>query len=126
MPRDPAHHLAFTSRQRRVLIVLLVIGAMYAGGRWLRNRTVIADPQPESGSRAGELADRIDIEEADWQTLAILPGIGEKRARDILRKRDDLRLRRPGERAFKRIEDLLMIDGIGIATIDKLRPYLAF
>ncbi len=126
MPCDPAHHLAFTARQRRTLIGLLCVGAVAAGMLWVLNRSVVADPQPESGARAAELADQIDLESADWQTLAILPGIGEKRARDILAKRDELRQRRPGEPAFKRPEDLLVISGIGVATIEKIRPFLLF
>jgi DNA uptake protein ComE-like DNA-binding protein len=121
-----ADQVSFTASQRRAIVALLVVGVGYAGWTWWANRTVVPDPQPESGIRASELADQIDLETADWQTLAILPGIGESKARAILRKRDERRARSPGERAFARPADLMMVDGIGAATVEKLRPYLYF
>lgn len=123
MPRGVTHHLALTHRQRYVLVVLLLIGVVYAGVRWLVHPARVPDPQAESGLRAAELSDRIDPEYADWQTLAILPGIGEKKAKGIIEWRD---AHRPasGERVFKRVEDLIRVPGIASATLDKLRPFL--
>ncbi len=123
MPRGVAHHLALTHRQRYVLAVLLLAGIGYAGVRLWVHASPIPDPQPAAGSRAEELADRIDPEYADWQTLAILPGIGEKKAKGITEWRD---ANRPvsGERVFRRVEDLIRVPGIASATLDKLRPFL--
>ena len=123
MPRGVAHHLAFTDRQRNVLVILLMIGLSYAGVRWLTHSAHVPDPQAESGLHAEELADRIDPEYADWQTLAILPGIGEKKAKGIVAWRE---ANRPanGHRVFTRIEDLIRVPGIASATLDKLRPFL--
>jgi competence ComEA-like helix-hairpin-helix protein len=123
MLRALAHHLAFTDRQRNVLLVLLVIGLAYAGIRWAMHRSTISDPQPEAGARAVELADRIDPDTADWQTLAILPGIAEKKAKGIVEWRERNRAAEGG-RVFRRVEDLVRVPGIGAATVDKLRPYL--
>ncbi len=126
MVRGIAHDFSFTSRQRRVLVVLLLVAGLFFAIKWAINRSVVPDPQPAVGLRADELADRIDLETTDWQTLAILPGIGESKARDILRKRDELQSRTPGQRAFARAEDLYFVKGIGAATVEKLKPYLYF
>lgn len=125
---EPAHvahkHLAFTPAQQRVLVVLLLALVTYGTVRYAMNRSSVPDPQPDQGERFSELADRINPNTADWQTLAVLPGIGEKRAKDIVAKREELSRRRTP--AFGAPEDLYMVDGIGSATVDKLRPYLDF
>lgn len=123
--RSFAHkHLALTRGQRGVLVVLL-LGLVGSGTvRYAMNPSRVPDPQPEQGDRFIELADRINPNTADWQTLAILPGIGERKAQDIIAKRDELAKRRTP--AFRTPEDLYMVDGIGSATVDKLKPYLDF
>lgn len=126
MPSGLSQHLALTVRQRNVLIVLLTGGIVYAGVRWAMNPTPIPDPQPEAGLRAAELADRIDPEFADWQTLAILPGIAEKKARQIIQTREARQRANPGQRAFRRVEDLYYVEGFAGATVEKLKPYLHF
>jgi hypothetical protein len=122
----PAARFSLTQRQIVVLAMLLIIGSAFAALRWGYHRSLIPDPQPEIGERAHELADQIDLETADWSTLAVLPGIGPAKARDILAKRDELHLRNPGSRAFNKPEDLYMVKGIAAATVDKIRPFLLF
>ena len=93
----PPHtsRFAWTAPQRRVLLVLLTIMLVFLAGRYACNSRYVSDPQPDLPPRYDELADRIDPNTADWQTLAALPGIGERRARDIVgyreRKRDQAR-----------------------------------
>lgn len=59
---------------------------------------------------------RIDLRTATKEELLLLPGIGEKRAQEIL----DLRAQRP----FVSVRDLLEIKGIGEKTLAKLLPLL--
>ncbi|GIW76906.1 MAG: hypothetical protein KatS3mg104_1969 [Phycisphaerae bacterium] len=118
--------LTYTPGQRRVLIVLLGIMSVYVISRRISNPVSVSDPQPSEGVRAFELADRIDPEYADWQTLAILPGIGETRAKMIVSKRTELQNAKPNRRAFTRAEDLYLIKGIGPATLERIQPYLIF
>jgi competence ComEA-like helix-hairpin-helix protein len=116
----------WTASQRSVLIGLLLILAAYISIRWFFNRQYVSDPQPAVPSRYDELADRIDPNTADVATLAALPTIGEKRAKDIVAYREKwLRDGRRGQ-PFGRLDDLLKVQGIGAATIAQLKPYLIF
>jgi competence protein ComEA len=59
---------------------------------------------------------KIDIRTANQDELILLPGIGEKRAQDII----DYRTAHP----FQSVNDLLEIKGIGPKTLAKLLPRL--
>jgi competence ComEA-like helix-hairpin-helix protein len=72
------------------------------------------------------LVDRLDPNTADWQTLAALPGMGEKHARDIVAYRERFTADHPGKLAFTTAEDMLRIRGIGVATLKTLEPHLVF
>ncbi len=58
----------------------------------------------------------IDLSHASVRELARLPGIGPRRARQILA------LRQRG--ALLRVEDLVKIRGIGPRTVETVRPYV--
>lgn len=118
--------LAYTTGQRQTLILLLGMMLVYVSVRWINNPVPISEPQPSEGARASELADRIDPEYADWQTLAILPGIGQAKANLIVAKRHELQAESPHKRAFERPEDLYLVKGIGVNTVERIKPYLIF
>ena len=129
MPAAPrTSRFAWTEPQRQVLLVLLTIFLLALGTRYACDTLYISDPQPDVPPRYHELADRVDPNTADWQTLAALPGVGERRARDIVeyrqRKRDQAR--NPELVVFDAEGDLLFVRGIGVATIEGLKPYLLF
>jgi hypothetical protein len=112
--------------QRGILIGLLLILAAYISIRCAFNRRYVPDPQPDVPPRPSDLADKIDPNTADLATLAALPTIGEKRAKDIIAYRERIHRERPHDVPFERLEDLLKIHGIGAATIQTLKPYLIF
>ena len=58
----------------------------------------------------------IDINQADWQELQQLPGIGPKIAQRIL----DERAKSP----FQSVEDLRRVSGIGPKIMERLRPHV--
>src|SRR5689334_15817013 len=116
----------WSREHRAVLIAMVFILIAVAGFRRWRNPQQIADPQPDRGARYDDLADKVDPNEADWQTLAALPQLGEKRAKAIVDFRDDYRARHSGAIAFKEPMDLAQIHGIGNATVETLQPYLMF
>jgi competence ComEA-like helix-hairpin-helix protein len=116
----------WTASQRSVLIGLLLILATYISIRWFFNRQYVSDPQPAVPSRYDELADRIDPNTADVATLAALPTIGEKRAKDIVAYRDKWHHDGRKGQPFERLDDLLKVQGIGAATVAQLKPYLLF
>ena len=116
----------WTISQRRALIVLCVCLSIYIGVRFFLNRRYVPDPQPPVAELAAELQDKIDPNFADAPTLAVLPLIGEKRASDIIAYREEFVRKHPTEVAFKRLEDLRNIKGIGPSTIAQVSPYLIF
>jgi DNA uptake protein ComE-like DNA-binding protein len=124
--RRAANHLSLNDAQRGVLSVLLLILLIGCAIGYFRNSRTVPEPQQPFGERANELADKIDINSAEWSTLAVLPSIGEKRARDIVAYRQRVRDRDPSTIAFRRPEDLLKVDGIGYAMMQRLSPYLIF
>jgi competence ComEA-like helix-hairpin-helix protein len=60
----------------------------------------------------------ININTATVKELVALPGIGEKHARSIIASRNA----RGGQ--FNSLDEIVQIDGIGPATVDKMRPYV--
>jgi competence protein ComEA len=124
MPPDTPR-LAWSVPQRRVLLVLLTTLLVALTVRYALNPSYVSDPQPERPPRLDELADRIDPNTADWPTLAVLPGIGEKRAKDIIAYREEARRYTPGV-VFARREDMLKVKGIGLTMLEGMAPYLSF
>jgi comEA protein len=59
----------------------------------------------------------IDINSADAETLAQLPGIGGILAERIIRYREE-------NGAFQQISDIMAVDGIGQATFIKIKDYI--
>lgn len=117
---------AWTLPQRRSLLLLLACLTAGFGVRYACTPVYVTDPQPARPSRYDELADRIDPNTADVPSLAALPTLGNKRAETIVAFRDAHARKRPGEPAFKRLEDLAQIKGIGPATLDALQSFLVF
>lgn len=63
--------------------------------------------------------EKINVNTAPVLDLARLPGIGETRARAIVAHRQE-------QGSFQSPEDLLLVSGIGEATLEKMRPYIEF
>jgi competence ComEA-like helix-hairpin-helix protein len=86
-------------------VVLLFTTAVLPGGR--------ADALPE----VSEVTHRVDLNTAPWHELVNLPGIGDVRAKEIVRDRDARGpFRSPGE--------LERVHGIGPATVKALTEIL--
>jgi DNA uptake protein ComE-like DNA-binding protein len=105
-------------------LVLVLAGVFFV--RAVRNPARVSDPPPPVGERANALATRIDPNVAGWEAWAALPGIGEKRAREIVAWREAYLAEHPGEVAFGKAEDLMKVKGIKKATVETLGPYLTF
>ena len=116
----------WTPSQRGVLIAFVLILCLVLLGRLAFNRAYVSDPQPIRSARHDELLDRLDPNVATWQELAVLPQLGEKRAKEIVAYREQFHADRRGEIAFKKPEDLLVVKGIGVAMVATIRPHLMF
>ena len=60
---------------------------------------------------------RVDINQAAWTELALLPGVGESLARKIVAHRE-------ANGPFRAVDDLRGVRGIGPKTLEAIRPYL--
>jgi DNA uptake protein ComE-like DNA-binding protein len=105
---------------------LLAIFWLVLAVRWAGRRVYFSDDPDAPAPRAAELADRIDPNTCDWQTLAAIPSLGEKRARAIITFRDQALAAGQGPIIFHKVSDLTHVKGIGNAMADNLEPYLIF
>lgn len=60
---------------------------------------------------------QLDINQATWAEFAVLPGIGEEKARGIVQYRET-------NGPFADISDLQRVKGIGPKIMDQVRPYV--
>jgi hypothetical protein len=123
---EPTPPLTWSAPQRRVLLVLLSLLCLGLGIRYTCNPVYVSDPPPERAPRYADLADKVDPNTADWQTLAVLPAIGESRAKEIIAYRERKRAEDPNQIVFDAPGDLLYVHGIGPALIEAMKPYLSF
>ena len=70
-------------------------------------------------AEARQLQGVVNVNTASLEELQLLPGVGEARARAIV----ELRKQRGG---LKSLEDLRSVKGIGEASLERLRPHVAF
>ena len=64
-----------------------------------------------------ESQEPIDVNKASEEELELIPGVGPAMAQRIITWREE-------NGRFERVEDLLNIRGIGVKTLEKLRPYV--
>ncbi|GAB2803736.1 hypothetical protein GCM10027040_35110 [Halomonas shantousis] len=61
----------------------------------------------------------VNLNNADIETLAQLPGIGEVKAQAIVADRES-------NGPYQSAEDLTRVDGIGPATVEQLKDHVSF
>ena len=72
-----------------------------------------------AGAAAGTatIPGQVNINTADSEQLAILPGIGQSKARAIVDYRSEHGL-------FPTVDSLSNVQGIGMKVLEKIRPYI--
>jgi len=97
-----------------VLFGLLGVIGWWLGQGGLQGRLVeIEEAKPQQAQFV------VDVNAADWPELAQLPGIGKVLARRIVEMREN-------DGPFRDYEDLReRVRGIGPATLEQIRPFLA-
>jgi competence protein ComEA len=75
---------------------------------------LLAAPAPARGAAAEEKAAKVNLNTAGVEELTTLPGIGPSYAKRIVDFREK-------NGPFKKVEDLLNVQGIGEKTLDKIR-----
>jgi len=116
----------WTTPQRRALLFLVGVFWVFLGIHWACDRAYLPEGLDVPAPRAADLADRIDPNTADWETLAAIPGLGEKRAKVIVAYREKALAAGRGPLVFRVAFDLTRIRGIGRSTASNLEPYLIF
>jgi competence protein ComEA len=74
------------------------------------------DTRKAVGTKEATLTTPIDVNRATEAELQRLPGIGPKRAQQIVAER--------AKTPFRSVEELRRVTGIGPKTLDRLRPYV--
>jgi competence protein ComEA len=103
---------AFPRSVQWAIAFLLGAGAFSLGTRAFH----FAGPRPTERERIVIIAP-IDLNQAGKAELMQLPGVGEKTADKILAARD-------GRGAFRQVDDLRQVKGIGPAKMEAVRPWL--
>jgi len=114
----------WTSSQRGVVLVFIIVMVIGLGVRYWYAPVLIPARPPDRPGRYDELSDGIDPNTAGVSELAAIPMLGEKRAGDIVAYRERFIREHPGKRAFVVIHDLTHVKGIGLAMLADLEPYL--
>ncbi|KIH77103.1 competence protein ComEA [Geoalkalibacter ferrihydriticus] len=91
--------------KKSVYAVLFVLMILLGGGAQ-------ALAQDAATQRVAQAA-LVDINSASAEELEVLPGIGAVKARSIVAYRE--------AKPFAAVEDILAVDGIGAATLERIR-----
>jgi len=114
MPDTTSHHI-YSRTQKVILLVLICVFA--AGLAVLKHRRLAsADGLTVSHGDASAYSLKVDLNTATLEELALLPDVGEKKARAILSERDK-------NGPFKSLDDLARVPGIGPKTIQQLSRF---
>ncbi len=103
--------LGLTRRDRFALFVISIIFVLGIAGGWLvRQSRETVLPSRDAA------AVRVDINSAGRRELTLLPGIGDKTARLIIKEREK-------NGPFGTLGDLSRVKGIGRSTVERIIPY---
>ena len=115
--RPPWPRLTLKRKDQAVAAALVAVSLVAITGWWtwhgqLRGRLIDIE-------RAEPVAVdfKIDVNEADWPELALMPNIGEQLAKRIV---SDRQTKGP----FRELADLRRVRGIGPKTLESMKPYL--
>ena len=120
LPREPSSFAPtlLTDRQQLaaggILFVCLVVMLGIAITRQFRGDRLINIERPFTPRR---IEFRIDVNEAEWPELTLLPEVSETLARRIIEFREE-------QGRFESLDELQQVRGIGPRTLEQIQPYL--
>ena len=116
--QKPPDGFSPTKKQLIVIYFLattLFIGAILKVGMdhhwWLPETEIVSSLKPE------DIKVKLDINTSPWYELALLPKLGEARAKTIVAYRE-----KHGN--FKTLDELYMVKGIGNSIMEGIRDYI--
>lgn len=104
-----------TENEQKVLLFLVVFAFIGLAARYTFLSAQAEENQADSLDFDQDYEIKYDLTQATKEELITIPGIGEKRALDILAYRN--------ENGFQQKKDLLNVKGIGAATYHKIAGY---
>lgn len=110
--------------QRYAILALAAVGIIIVAQRNRSWTSHIEDPSL-AGKRAHELIGRLDPNTADATALVAIPGLGERRSRDIVTFREK-NYTDGNPIVYREVKDLMRVRGIGPALSRQMAPYLVF
>ena len=105
--------ITFSKKEFIVIMFFSLILIVGIGIRYARDNHWFLEPTKVVYLSTGELSYRININEADWHEIMLLPRIGETKAKAIVGHRNKY-----GH--FKRFDELLNIEGIGVSILNNI------
>jgi|Deesub1362A_J573_1020465.scaffolds.fasta_scaffold00030_96 competence ComEA-like helix-hairpin-helix protein len=109
--------LTLTPFERRVTIfifLMVVLGNFYS---FIRDKDKEEINQDRVMLYDEDEIIKININTAPVDSLIMIPGIGEKTARIIIRMRE--------KQKFIKVEDLLKVKGVGYKKLERIKPYIS-
>lgn len=80
--------------------------------------TALAAANEPAGHAGGAITGVVNVNSATAEELTLLPGVGAAKAQAILEYRKE-------HGAFKRVEDLSEVKGIGDKALERIRPHVS-
>jgi len=107
------------TRQRVLLLILLVLSLVQQGVRWRLNSpapVVVQAAEAAATPRASQHCELVHVNTAGMAELQTLPGIGPVLAERIILERNEL--------PFRETADLLRVPGIGEKRLAQIAPLI--
>jgi competence ComEA-like helix-hairpin-helix protein len=114
-PSTQSEPTAWPRSAQAALVCLLILATILLGLQIVRSLSL--GSRPTELERGPGLGYRIDLNRASLAELMQMPGVGDARAREIVAYR-----RQAG--GFRKVSDLLQVHGIGLATFERLKPWV--
>ena len=103
--------------EQLTIATILIASFSFIAVRWMAHGGATGRLIEIDRAESRSIDFRVDINNADWPELTLLPGIGETLAKRII---DERILRGP----FRAPSELTRVHGIGPRTVARIKPYL--
>jgi competence protein ComEA len=120
-PHPPKTHawprIVLRRSDQAVVAVLVAMALVGMAGWWLWQEGIHGGLVDVERGETIAIDFKIDVNQATWPELAVMPNVGEKLAKRIVADRAE-------RGAFNQLADLERVSGIGPKTVEGMKPYL--
>jgi competence protein ComEA len=115
--RPPWPRLILRRADQAVLAVLVAVSLIAMAGYWSWQRQLHGRLIDIETAEPVAIDFKIDVNEANWPELALMPNIGEQLAKRIVNDRES-------RGRYRDLADLRRVRGIGPKTLEGMKPFL--